>query len=267
MTYFGFLVIFLVTPILILAGVAVWDQRHGRELPPTLQSWPPYAAIALHILLALLYTTPWDNYLVATHVWWYNPTLVTGFVIGWVPIEEYTFFVLQPILGGLWLLFLARRPNWGGKRAELRPSLRWWSVGVLSVVWLTAVIILTMGWQPGTYLGLELGWALLPIILQLGFGADILWRYRRLVFWTIVPLVIYLSTADALAISWGTWTIDPAQSTGLLLGGVLPLEEAIFFLLTNILVAFGVTLLLAQESHERIRTYSRVGRSGKISRQ
>lgn len=163
--------------------------------------------------------------------------------------------MLQPILGGLWLLFLARRLQGVAKTEALRPSLRWWSVGALAVLWLISVIILAVRWQPGTYLGLELAWALLPIMLQVGFGADILWRYRRLVFWTIVPLVLYLSAADALAIGWGTWTIDPAQSTGILLGGVLPIEELLFFLLTNVLIAFGVTLLLAKESHERLRSF------------
>ncbi len=255
MSYFGFLAIFLVIPILILVGIEVWDRRHGRSLPPALQSWPPYAAIALHILLALVYTTPWDNYLVASGVWWYDPALVTGIVIGWVPIEEYTFFVLQPILGGLWLLFLARRLKVVASPEALRPSLRWWSVVVLAVLWVVSVIILVIRWQPGTYLGLELAWALLPIMLQLGFGADILWRYRRLVFWTIAPLVLYLSAADALAIGSGTWTIDPAQSTGILIGGVLPVEELVFFLITNVLVGFGITLFLAEESHERLRSF------------
>ena len=134
---------------------------------------------------------------------------------------------------------------------ELRPSLRWMSVAVVGMVWLTAVVILAASWQPGTYLGLELAWALLPIMLQLGFGADILWRYRRLVLSAIVPLTLYLSAADALAIGWGTWTIDPAQSSGILLAN-LPIEEFVFFLLTNTLVTFGVTLLLAQESGERL---------------
>ena len=60
-------------------------------------------------IIALLYTTPWDNYLVATGVWWYDPALVTGLTLGWVPIEEYTFFILQTLLAGLWLAFLARR--------------------------------------------------------------------------------------------------------------------------------------------------------------
>ena len=70
-----------------------------------------WIAIGIHILLALIYTTPWDNYLVATGVWYYNPQLVTGIVFGYVPIEEYTFFVLETLFAGLWWWFLARRQN------------------------------------------------------------------------------------------------------------------------------------------------------------
>ncbi|MCB0133166.1 MAG: lycopene cyclase domain-containing protein, partial [Caldilineaceae bacterium] len=49
----------------------------------------------------------------------------------------------------------------------------------------------------------------------------------------------------------GTWTIDPAQSTGWLVG-TLPIEEAIFFLVTNTLVVFGITLVMSAESHDRV---------------
>jgi lycopene cyclase domain-containing protein len=125
-------------------------------------------------------------------------------------------------------------------------------VALLGIAWLVTVVILIVDWNPGTYLALELVWALPPIALQLGFGADILWRYRRLVFLSIVPLTLYLSFADALAINWGTWTIDPAQSLNIYLGGVLPIEEFIFFLLTNVLITFGITLVLAEASHRRL---------------
>jgi lycopene cyclase domain-containing protein len=88
--------------------------------------------------------------------------------------------------------------------------------------------------------------------LQLGFGADILWRHRRLVLGALLPTTLYLSLADAIAINLGTWTINPQQSLHLLLGGVLPVEEAIFFLLTNTLLTFGLVLFLAPESRTRL---------------
>lgn len=252
MTYFGFLLIFLVMPIIFFAGLNWLDVRRGKQVPDRLHSWPIWAAIALHVVIAVAYTTVWDNYLVATRVWWYDPTLVTGFTIGWVPIEEYTFFILQPILASLWMLFLARRIRVASSPANKPVKLRVWSVVLTAVLWLISIVILVVSWQPGNYLALELGWALPPIALQLAFGADILWRYRRIVFWTIVPMTLYLSAADALAIGWGTWTINPEKSLNIFLGGVLPIEEFIFFLLTNTLLTFGVVLVLARESHVRI---------------
>jgi len=254
MTYFDFLGLFLLIPIGVLSAVAIWDRKRGRDIPRAMHAWSPVAAISLHVVIALAYTTIWDNYLVATRVWWYDPALVTGLTIAYVPIEEYTFFILQPILAGLWLLFLLRRirlPQ-GQTQGSAPTPLRWWTVAISVLIWLGSIILLASGWQPGIYMGLELVWAVPPIALQLLFGADILWRYRRLVALVNIPLTIYLSIADAIAIAGGIWTISPQKSVGLMLGGILPVEEFLFFLLTNTLVTFGITLVLAQASHERI---------------
>lgn len=253
MTYFGFLLRFLIIPIIILLGFSLWDRRRGRQRTSALRAWPMWAAIGLHMLVALVYTTPWDNYLVATSVWWYDPSLVTGWVLGWVPIEEYTFFVLQPILAGLWLAFWARRleGDEGHVRAAFPTGARFVLLP-LALVWLGMVAILLMGWRPGTYLALELVWALPPIALQVAFGADILWQYRRLVLLSLIPMTLYLSATDALAIGRGVWTIGPAQSLNIYLGGVLPVEEFLFFLLTTTLLTFGIVLVWAEASHERI---------------
>lgn len=251
MTYFAFLAWFVGIPLALLALLNWWDGRRGKRLPRTLQSWPASAVVIAHVIVAILYTTPWDNYLVATNVWWYDPDLVTGIVLGWVPIEEYTFFILQTIMTSLWIFFLARRlplkPLPVGAEAT---RLRIWATAAVLPIWVLSVVILAVGWLPGTYLGLELVWALPPILLQLAFGADILWRYRWIVLWGIVAPTLYLSTSDIFAIGAGTWTIDPLQSTGLFIAG-LPIEEFVFFLLTNTLVVFGSLLVLAAESHER----------------
>lgn len=253
MTYFGFLALFVGIPLIFLA-VLNWRARH-QPLPAKLSAFQPLSVIFLHIVLAVLYTTPWDNYLVATKVWWYDPAMVTGLTIGWVPIEEYTFFILQTLLTGFWLIWLARRivPMQNDTRPQ--PSLRWWSTITLSFFWLSSVIILIANWQPGTYLVLILIWALPPIMLQTAFGSDILWRYRNLILPGFIIPTLYLSLADTLAIRSGTWTINPAQSTGLLLPGGLPVEEFIFFLVTNLLIVFGVTLALALDSQKRISPY------------
>lgn len=267
MTYFDFLGLFLLIPIGLLLAVAFWDRARGREIPLAMRAWPPAAAILLHAVIALLYTTIWDNYLVATRVWWYDPALVTGLTIAYVPIEEYTFFILQPILAGLWLIFLFKRVRLP-ERQPAPAKLRFWAVVVMAVFWLGSLLLLASGWQPGIYMGLELAWALPPIALQLAFGADILWQYRRWVLLAIVPMTLYLSAADALAINGGIWTINPDKSVDLLLGGILPVEELLFFLLTNTLVTFGITLVMAQASHQRfgqIRRWLKAKQGGKIT--
>ena len=255
MTYFGFLGYFLLIPTGVLLLASLWDRTRGRELPAAMRAWSPAAAILLHVVIALLYTTLWDNFLVATRVWWYDPALVNGLTLAYVPIEEYTFFVLQPILAGLWLIFLLRRLRVPEEPVQnngpAQTGIRRWAVLVSAVIWLGSVVLLASGWQPGIYMGLELVWAVPPIAMQLAFGADILWRYKRLVGLVIVPLTLYLSTADAVAINNGIWTINPEKSVGLLLGGVLPVEEFLFFLLTNTLVTFGIALVLSQASHVR----------------
>lgn len=254
MTYFAFLALFVGSPIVLLLGVAWLDRRAGRRRPAALANWPIAGGILLHVVVALVYTTPWDNYLVATGVWWYNPVLVTGVVLGWVPIEEYTFFVVQPILAGLWLTALAHRLSSASAPAHSDGRARAIGLVCLGLVWLGALAIPLFGWQAGTYLFLELGWALPPIALQWAFGGDILWRNRRLVLLTLVPLTLYLSGTDAIAIGAGTWTIDPAQSSGLLFGGLLPIEEFLFFGLTNTLVTFGLVLVWATESRTRLQS-------------
>ncbi len=257
MSYFGFLAVFLVIPILLLLLAVRYDAKRGVTLPAALQSWPGRTIILIHVIIAVVYTTPWDNYLVATRVWWYDPNLVTGILIGYVPIEEYTFFILQPILTGLWLLLLMRHLPAAPAPAATGARIRLVSATATGAIWLSSAFILAVGWPPGTYLGLLLVWALPPLMLQFAFGADILWRHRRAISLSILLTTLYLSAADKLAITSGTWTINPEQSLGIYLLGRLPLEELLFFLMTNTLITIGTTLMLAVESHARVSRYGR----------
>lgn len=251
MTYFGFLARFLLIPMGIMAILLWRDRGRAIGLPANLRNFPGWAVILVHVAIAVIYTTPWDNYLVATSVWWYDPNLVTGITLGWVPIEEYTFFVLQTLLAGMWLIWLAPRL---ARRSTWQPSnrARWIATTVAGLIWLPMPFLLFGQVTPATYLALILVWAIPPIALQLAFGADILWRYRRLVATTILVPFLFLSAADTLAISAGTWSISPEQTLGIYLFGGLPLEEALFFLVTNVLIGFGATLALAEESRTRL---------------
>ncbi len=230
MTYASFLLIFLVPPTLLLVAALLRQGASRRVLLLP-------AAISL---AALLYTTPWDNYLVANQVWGYDADRVSGILLGWVPIEEYLFFVLQPLLSGYWALWVWLR---SGSPAPRRLTLHWPILIPLAALWAAAATMLFIGTASWRYLSLLVLWALPPLALQLVFGWASLWRHRRAAALSILPPTLYLAAADGLAISAGVWAISPASSTGWLLLGVLPVEELVFFALTNCLIAFSVLLV------------------------
>jgi lycopene cyclase domain-containing protein len=215
-------------------------------------NWKPYLILLAHVLLALVYTTPWDNYLVATRVWWYHPELVMGINLGWVPIEEYTFFVVQTLLTGLWMLAVMRYLFPASPAVSPSRAIRWRASGVTIGLWTLSTLLFLADWQPGTYLTLILSWSLIPVLTQVAFGADILLAHGRRLVLSIAAPTLYLWLVDAVAIGSGTWTINPGQTTGLKLGP-LPVEEMLFFLMTNLIIAFGVTLMLSEASQERAR--------------
>ena len=249
MSYSLFLLIFLVTPILLLG----WMMRRHLD-------WRHVKWLALLMVVALVYTTGWDNYLVASQVWWYDPNLVMGITIGWVPLEEYTFFLLQPLMTGLWVLYLNRHLPAAAATIH-RHRLRVFVTMGAGLIWLGALFVLAGAWPPANYMTLILVWALPPIALQTAFGADILWHERQRVLLGLLPVVIYLSLADALAIGLGTWTINPERSLEIYLGSVLPVEEFVFFLVTNVLIVFSIVLLLSRHSYARLN-----GKGGKSLR-
>jgi lycopene cyclase domain-containing protein len=248
MTYFGFLLWFLVLPIVILLGLYGLDRRRGGGYVPGLGRYP-LRALVLLVLIAVVYTTPWDNYLVAKGVWGYPPERVVGVVLGYVPLEEYTFFVLQTVMTGLWVLWLARRLP-GRANTPRRSSLPL-LLGVLGVIWFMSVGLLAWGVRRAFYLSLILVWALPPVMLQVAFGEDILRRHGRLVALGLGVPTLYLWAADTYAIRNGIWAIHPLYTLGLHLPGGLPVEEAVFFLATNILITFGLVLATSEEAYER----------------
>ena len=251
MTYFGFLLRFLFIPILVFLAITLWDNRNDQQIVGFRNGRAVWIAIGIHILLAVLYTTPWDNYLVATGVWYYNPDLVTGIVIGYVPIEEYTFFVVETILSGLWWWFLVRRLSPPQKEFKPNKFIVYLSACLLVSVWSIFTYLFFSDNEPITYLSITLFWALPAILPQLLFGADILWHHRKFVALAILVPATYLSLMDIIALKDTTWSISPAQTTGILFFGILPLEEVVFFLITNMLITFGITLLLSNVSQER----------------
>jgi len=262
MTYFAFLAYFVLIPILVLLFITWLDKRAGHPTPGFDAKKVPLI-IAVHVIIALLYTTPWDNYLVATGVWYYNPNLVTGIVIGYVPIEEYTFFIVETIMVGLWWWMLAKRLTLPAPETFQRNrKLVSWSTGTLIAVWAFFTFQFFFAGDEWNYLGIIFFWALPPIIPQFLFGADILWHYRKLVFWAIFVPGLYLSLTDIVALNATTWQISKDQTLGINFFGILPIEEVAFFFITCTLIGFGMTLMLSNLGWQRFTAWKVRGFKG-----
>ena len=198
-------------------------------------------------LLAVVYTTPWDNYLVWKGVWSYPPDRVLG-LIGYVPYEEYAFFILQSLLAGLWVFWLVRRLRTGSQRTG---RTRWWGTAAyLALTLIGSVLLFT---ERSLYLGLILAWASPVLAFQWAFGGDLLSGVARVRALAITTLTVYLWLADRLAIGLDIWQISPQYTTGLSILG-LPLEEALFFLITNVMVVEGLLLFIHPVAWTRFHT-------------
>lgn len=258
MRYFGFLARFVILPLAILRVLLWWDRKRGKSVPPELTNWPEDKVLLAHAAVAVAYTTIWDNYLVASKIWGYDRNLVTGLRLGWVPIEEYTFFVLQPLLTGSLLQTMAHRIEADPPTANRMRAGRAVATAGLGAVWALSVLGLVKGGPRLRYMTLITSWALPPIMLQVAFGGDILWRHRKMIASALIPASLYLGAADSHAIEAGTWHISPQKTLGINVIPNLPIEEFVFFCLTNTLLVFGVTLVLSRESEQRLPSFLKV---------
>ena len=106
---------------------------------------------------------------------------------------------------------------------------------------------MSSGWAefaPYTYLVWLLAWSL-PVMLGqwLAFPGFLARTARR---WlpTSLLLAAYFATADAIGIASGVWAIGRETTLGFRIAGVLPFEEALFFLLTTLMVTQTTALFL-----------------------
>lgn len=230
MTYLQFHLVFILPPLLVLA---LASRPHLRRLGA--RALPSLPAV---VLLALLYTTPWDSELIRRGVWGYGPERVIG-TIGLIPIEEYLFFILQPLLAGLWFYRLAPAPSDDPPPAA--PGVRWGGTAVYAALALWGWMLLRR--EEGTYLGMILAWAAPVLAAQWALTAGRIAAAPRAFALGVAVPTLYLWVADAIAIHLGIWRISETQTLGIKFGP-LPLEEAAFFLATTLLCVQGLTLFL-----------------------
>jgi lycopene cyclase domain-containing protein len=212
----------------VLAALALLQGR-------TREPWWPLALITG---IAFVYTTPWDNFLVANEVWTYPPDRVWA-TIGYVPVEEYAFFVIESVIVGLVVRLLQAR--WSAEPAAPNRTARVVGAAVFAALSVGGVACVVAGGH-WLYLGLIVAWAFPILAFMWGLGGHLIWARRRLVAWAVIPTALYLCLADRVAIGLGIWNITDATRTGWEVAG-LPFEEGLFFFVTAQLVAQGLVML------------------------
>lgn len=199
------------------------------------------------ICIAVTATIPWDSYLIRRKIWTYPPSVIIGPKIFDIPLEEVFFFVIQTYNTSLLYLLLSKPTL---KPAYLKGSRTGWKVTLFGDYLVGQAIIgaiiaysayLVAGGKEGTYMGLIGVWAGPFAFLLRGLAYQLLvnlpWKD------TLAPIVIptiYLWIVDTFALQRGTWSISTGTKFGIHVWPHLEIEEAVFFLATNILIVFGL---------------------------
>ena len=237
MTYLRFHLIFNLPLLVVLAAMTGTVPWTAGEVE----------AFALVLLAVMIFTTPWDNLAAKWGIWGFPREKFTA-RIGFLPVEEYAFFLLQSAN-----VMLAVRacfhffPDWlSGVETEVGAFL--WICLVASIIpWI--MIAFALRWlrrKAGTRVNyaVHLAW-FLPVIYSQWVLANALFQdHTGLLVLITMMFGIYYTLADLVAVRGGTWYFDEKQITGLKLAGVLPWEEIAFFFLTSLLVAQSYLLLL-----------------------
>jgi len=210
--------------------------------------------------------------LIRTGVWSYSSNVIIGPTLFDIPLEELFFFVIQTYNTSLLYLFLSKatfhpiylRPE--RKKSDVKgpinEKLRYYKIGgqlliTGSIVW--SFHLVRSGGE-GTYLGLIIAWAF-PFLLLLW---SLAYQFLIGLPWTntILPIILptlYLWVVDTFALQRGTWfvssivgllhvlytdnifrVIENGTKFGIHIWPALEIEEAVFFLVTNCLIVFGL---------------------------
>jgi lycopene cyclase domain-containing protein len=194
----------------------------------------------------MVFTTPWDNLAVKWGIWGF-PRGKYSLRLGYLPVEEYAFFLLQSANVMLALRALFRFfPGWltGIETGLDHLTLLLLAASVLP--WL--LVVAQARWlrrRAGSRLNyaLHLAWFLPVIYAQWVLAPSLFLAHAGLLALVTGAFGLYYTLADLVAVRGGTWFFDENQITGLKLAGLLPWEEIAFFFLTSLLVAQSFLLL------------------------
>ncbi|SAM81633.1 related to Phytoene synthase [Ustilago bromivora] len=202
------------------------------------------AKLILLPIIAFVWTTPWDNLIVYNRAWYYHRHCI-WFTIGYVPIEEYFFFIIQSLISTLWCTLLTRwyLPNIYLVPTTTQGKQRRWATPTL-VAFAACFVVGTKMAKPDThgyYFGMISWWASLPLALLLWGSIDFI---RNMGLRTgLVPFAlsvmaptVYLWCSDVYALRRGTWHINETTSLNIFPIPDLPVEEMLFFFVTNLIL-------------------------------
>ncbi|KAE8266130.1 hypothetical protein A4X09_0g6214 [Tilletia walkeri] len=249
LTYRAFHLYFTIPPTLILALLA----------RPFLTQLERIKLILLP-LVAFVWTTAWDSELIRMRAWGYPRACVLGTV--WrIPVEEYFFFLIQSVMTTLFTTLLTR---WILPPLYLQPKpagTSAWRASTLMPICYVGICLsgLSLAFasenQHNYYLGMILWWSSIPLILLTWGAADYfaaicsptslevatdshfpaLARAAAVLASVAVPTG-YLWFADVFALRRGTWFISRHTSLEVFVIPDLPIEEATFFFVTNLIL-------------------------------
>ena len=237
MTYLRFHFIFNLPLLVVLGAISGLEPWTAGETEAML--WV--------LLAVMVFTAPWDNLAAKWGIWGFPREKYT-LRIGYLPIEEYAFFVLQSLnvmLAIRALLFYF--PSWitGAEAVVGDVTLILLAASVFPLV---LVALQLRRWRrhagPRVNYVLHLAWFLPVIYLQWVLAPPLFLAHAGLLALVTCAFGIYYTLADLIAVRGGTWHFDAAQITGAKLAGILPWEEVAFFFLTSLLVAQSYLLLL-----------------------
>jgi putative membrane protein len=240
MTYTEFLLYFTVIPIIILAFILRNDLEKSHILTLLLVSVIAFAATAL-----------WDNFAVYSGIWMFPRDKTLGIYFGYVPLEEYLFFFLQTYLTGLVQLYCLFKVRFFRKQSVSEIKLR----TILFPLIILASIVnfwertnepFKLPFGNWNYLFHLFSWAGLFVLIQYAFGRKKITQNFRLILIPTLVMTAYFSLADSISIGNGIWSFDPMQTIGTKIGNV-PLEEILFFFMTNLLITEAMVLFLNQK--------------------
>ncbi|HEV3271271.1 MAG TPA: lycopene cyclase domain-containing protein [Candidatus Methylacidiphilales bacterium] len=237
MTYLRFHLIFNLPLLILLAALTGAVPWTAGEI----------GAFGLVLLAVMVFTSPWDNFAAKWGIWGF-PREKYSLRIGYLPVEEYAFFLLQSanVMLAVRALFHFF-PDWQtGRETE---------VGGITLICLAASVI------PWAFVAIQLRWLRQKAGPRVNYAVHLAW-FLPVIYtqWVLDPWLfighagllalvtatfgVYYTLADLAAVRAGTWFFDEKQITGVKLGGLLPWEEIAFFFLTSLLVAQSYLLLL-----------------------